>query len=253
MFWRDRNCFGKGLCLYIKDNIVSKQLNSHKENIAAETIFLEIMIRKRKWLIIGTYKPPSQNVFLFLENLSNNLFTYLKDYDNILLLGDFNMTPENTNLQHFTYSFNLENLIHEAACFKELLSCMNLIITNRKPYFKGICVTTTGMSDFHKLTAASLKSQVLKAPAKRKFYRNYKNFDEDNFNKDLKLKLDSLEELDYSLFENTFNSVLNTHAPIKTKTLLAKSHQFMTKGLWKAIMTRSRLNNIYLKSENEEK
>ena len=60
------------------------------------------------------------------------------------------------------------------------------------------------MSDFHKLRAVSLKSQVLKAPAKRKFYRNYKNFDEDKFNKDLKLNLDPLEKLDYSLFENTF-------------------------------------------------
>ena len=29
------------------------------------------------------------------------------------------------------------------------------------------------MSDFHKLAAVSLKSQVLKGPAKRKFYRNY--------------------------------------------------------------------------------
>ena len=29
------------------------------------------------------------------------------------------------------------------------------------------------MSDFHKLTAVSLKSQVMKGPAKRKFYRNY--------------------------------------------------------------------------------
>ena len=35
---------------------------------------------------------------LFLKRLLNNLYKYLKDYDNILLLGDFNMTPENTNL-----------------------------------------------------------------------------------------------------------------------------------------------------------
>ena len=34
-------------------------------------------------------------------------------------------------------------------------------------------MTATGMSDFHKLAAVSLKSQVLKGPAKRKFYRNY--------------------------------------------------------------------------------
>ena len=44
------------------------------------------------------------------------------------------MTPENTNLQHFTDSLNLENLIHEAICFKGLLSCIDLIITNREPY-----------------------------------------------------------------------------------------------------------------------
>lgn len=74
-----------------------------------EAIYLEINMRKRKWLIIGTYKPSSQSDSLFLENLSNNLFTYLKDYDNMILLGDFNMTPKNTNLTHFIDSFNLEN------------------------------------------------------------------------------------------------------------------------------------------------
>ena len=252
IFRRDRNCFGGGICLYVKNSIASKQLTSHIENIDVESIYLEINVRKRKWLIISTYKPPTQNDPLFSENLSNNLSTYLKDYDNILLLGDFNMTPENINLQHFTDSFNLENLIHEGTCFKGLPSCIDLIIINRKPYFKNTSVTTTVTLNFHKLTAVSLKSQVLKAPAKHKFYRSYKNFDEDNFNKNLKLKLDSLEELDNSLFENNFVDVLNTHAPIKAKTLPANSHQFMTNAPWKAIMTRSRLKNIYLKSRNEE-
>ena len=77
------------------------------------------------------------------------------------------------------------------------------------------------MSYFHKLTVVSLKSQALKASAKRKFYRNYRNSDEENFNKDLKLKLDYLKELNYSLFENTFIDVLNTQAPIRIKTLRA--------------------------------
>ena len=35
-----------------------------------EAIYLEINMRKRKWLIIGTYKPSSQSDSLFLENLS---------------------------------------------------------------------------------------------------------------------------------------------------------------------------------------
>ena len=42
MLRRDRNCFGGGLCLYVEDSIASKQLNSYKENIDAETIYLEI-------------------------------------------------------------------------------------------------------------------------------------------------------------------------------------------------------------------
>ena len=174
MFRRDRNCFGGGLCLYVKESIASKQLNSHKKHRCRSNIFRSKYTKKK---IIGTYKSPSQNDSLFLQNLSNNFSTYLKDYDNILLLGGFIMTPENTNMQHFTDSFNLEDLIHEATCFKGLPCCINLIITNRKPYFKNTSVTATGMSDFHKLTAVSLKSQVLKAPAKHKFYINNKNFD----------------------------------------------------------------------------
>ena len=62
-------------------------------------------------------------------------------------------------------SFNLGNLIHEATCFKGLPSYIDLIITNRKVYFKHACVKAAWMLDFHKLTAVSLKSQVLKAPS----------------------------------------------------------------------------------------
>ena len=69
MFRRDRSFFGC-FCLYAKDSIASKQLNSHKENIDAEAIYLAINIRKRKWLIIVTYKPPpSQNDSIFRKSV----------------------------------------------------------------------------------------------------------------------------------------------------------------------------------------
>ena len=119
-------------------------------------------------------------------------------------------------------------------------------------YFKNTCVTGIGVSDFHKLTAVSLKSHVLKSPRKLKHFRNCKSFDENAFNEDLKSRLDSTEKLQYPLFESIFIDVLNTHAPIKTKTVRANNHQFMNKALRKAIMTRSRLKNIYLKTRNNE-
>ena len=49
----------------------------------------------------------------------------------------------------------------------------------------------TGISDFHKLTVFNLKSQILKAPPKRKLYTYDKVFDENSFNNDLESKLDS--------------------------------------------------------------
>ena len=45
---------------------------------------------------------------------------------------------------------------------------------------------------------------------------------------------------------------LNTHAPVTTKKVRANNHQFMTKALRKAIMTRSRLKNVYLKTRNSK-
>ena len=108
----DKDCFDRGLCLYVKDSTASKQLNSHKENINIKAIHLGI---------IYTYKPPSQSDSLFLENLLNNLSTYLKDCDKILLLGDFNMTPRKTNLQHCNDSLNLENLM-------SLLNCVPCVL-----------------------------------------------------------------------------------------------------------------------------
>ena len=166
------------------------------------------------------------------------------------MLGDFNMTPEDKKMQLFADSFNLENLIKEPRCFKGSPSCIDLIITNRKPYCEKACLIETGLSDFHKLTAVSLKSQILKTPQKRKLYRDYKTLDENNFNNDLKSKLDTINNLDYSTFEHIFISVLNTHALIKTKIVRANNHEFMTKALKKAIMTRSRLKSIYLKNQN---
>ena len=193
MFRQDRNCFGGGLCIYVKENIASKQLNLHLDK-ETEAIYLETNIRSRKWLIVGLYKPLSQNNSLFLGNMSKNLSRYLDSYENITLL-DFNMTPEDKNLEHFTDTFSLEHLINEPTCFKGSPSCIDLIMTNRKSLKKNTWVTVTGISDFHKLTAVSLKSQILKAPPKTKTYRNYKTFDENRFNEDLKSKLDSIEKL----------------------------------------------------------
>ena len=144
-----------------------KQLNLHWDK-ETETIYLEINIQLRKrfvWLywIVGLYKPLSQSSSLLLRNMSKNISRHLDSYENTTFLWDFNITPEDKKLQYFTHNFSLEHLINESTCFKGSPSCKDLIITNRKSYFKNTCVTVTGISDIYKLTEVTLKSQVIKA------------------------------------------------------------------------------------------
>ena len=53
-------------------------------------MFIEINLRKPKWLILGTYHPPNQPGHYFFKAVGNALDQHLKTYEKFLLLGDFN-------------------------------------------------------------------------------------------------------------------------------------------------------------------
>ena len=95
--------------------------------------------------------------------MSKNSFD-ISGYENIILLRDFNMTPDDKNLQHFIDCFSLENLINKPICFKGIPSCIDLSLTIENP--KNIFAPITGISDFHKVMAFSLKTQMIKTPQK---------------------------------------------------------------------------------------
>ena len=133
-------------------------------------------LRKQKWLVIGIYKPPQSCGKMFIERLSNQLNDFLASYDNILLLRDFNMAPEDLKMQDFfgTDYFNGKNT-----------TCIDLILTNQKQlfieHFMKYRTFITGISDFHALTASIMKLNYAKCNPKIKLYRDYKHFDIDLF------------------------------------------------------------------------
>ena len=61
----DRNRFGGGILVYVREGIPSSLLNVHKctqmytNDIGG--LFVEINVRKTKWLLCGIYHSPSQN------------------------------------------------------------------------------------------------------------------------------------------------------------------------------------------------
>ena len=66
-----------------------------------EMIMFEFLMKTRKWLCIGLYKSPSQNENYFFDILSKVLTTQTCQYENVILIGDFNLTVNKKNLGVF--------------------------------------------------------------------------------------------------------------------------------------------------------
>ena len=129
---KGRNIFAGDLCLYINEDIPSKQIHT-KLLEGLEPICTEMNLRKQKWLVIGICKAPQSCGKMFIERLSNQVNDLHTSYHNILLLGDFNLTFEDLQLQDFCDTHNLENLIKEPTCFKgKNHTWIDLILTNQK-------------------------------------------------------------------------------------------------------------------------
>ena len=105
----------------------------------------------------------------------------------------------------------------------------------------------TGLSDFHKLVLTVLKTTFVKTKSKELFYRDYKHFNHEYFEKDLTGALSTFEKFSYQELNKTFIEILNKHAPVKKKLVRASQTPYITKALLKAIMRRLELESKYFK------
>ena len=86
---RDRNRNGGGILLYIGEDIPSNLL--HADDIT-EGFYIEISIRKKKWLLGCSYNPHKRFISSHLKELGKNL-DFNSKYDNFILLRDLDAEP----------------------------------------------------------------------------------------------------------------------------------------------------------------
>ena len=82
-----RTCHGGGVMLFVREDIHSKSLLT--ENAPIEGFYIEINLRKKKWLICGSYNPHRTTIDSHMDSLSKNLALYSSTYKNYIVLGDF--------------------------------------------------------------------------------------------------------------------------------------------------------------------
>ena len=253
----DRTSNGGGLLLFVRADLPSKLLTAMPVPENCEHFFIELNFRnKKKWLIGNIYIPQKGQIADNLFSLSKCLDYYYRIFDNVLLLGDFNAEVTESKMCEFCELYNLKNLVKEPTCFKNLEnpSSIDLILTNRHRSFQHTIVIETGLSDFHKMTATTLKTTFKKSPPKIISYRNFRKFSNDVFRKELISMLShyDINNIRYEDFDDIVMLLINKHAPLKFKYIRANEGTFMSKELRKAIMVRSKLKNRFNRTHSDE-
>ena len=177
-FRRDRNKFGGGILIYVREDIPCKLLDRHQLPDDIEGLFVELNFRKSRLLLLGTYHPPNQKENYFFQSISQAIDIYSTDYGKYIFTGDFNTEENEVAIKKFLVVHGLKNLVNVTTCFKSLEKprCIDLFLTNNYRSFLNTRALSSGLSDFHKLVVTVMKTTFPKANPKKIFYRKY-NFD----------------------------------------------------------------------------
>ena len=145
----DREQKSGGMMLYFREDLPVKLLSIDRTN---KSCFVELNMKRTKWLISYSYNPNKSNIYSNLESLSRNLDLFSSKYDNVLVVGDFNVSVEEANIKNLCEHFSLKNLLKDSTCYKNRnnLSCTDLMFTNNARHFQRSCVTETSLLIFTK-------------------------------------------------------------------------------------------------------
>ena len=175
------------------------------ETPPVEGLYVEVKLRKQKWLISYSYNPNKSMKSQHMEVLGKNRDLYSSTYQDFIFLGDFNAAMELSALKDFCNLYSLTSLINKATCWKNSTrpTCIDLTLTNRPVIFQNTNVIETGLSDFHKMVVTIMKTTSRKLKSKIRNYRKYKNFSNDIFRDTL------LEELSQVRINNDDDGINN--------------------------------------------
>ena len=109
-----------GIFLYVREDIPSNLIATEKK--AREIFFVELNLRKYKWLINCSW------------NLHKSLLaiTMYSTYTKKMILGDFNADIQEKHMKCLPDNYNRKSLIKQSTCYKNSDSptCLDLLLTN---------------------------------------------------------------------------------------------------------------------------
>ena len=133
--------------LCIRKDILSSLLNS---DVSVERFFVELNLRKKKWLLCCFYNPHKNEIPTHLKEVERNIDVFSSNYNNSILLGDSSVKPTEQPMKDICLVYNCKNIISDETCYEnpENPKYIDLIMTNMPNFFPNSQAIETGLSDF---------------------------------------------------------------------------------------------------------
>ena len=104
-------------------------------------------LKKQKWLGVAIYTPHSQCKSYFIIELTKVLDKCRSNFENIVVLGDFNMEPTNQEMTALMSDKDFIDIIKSNTCSRTSTG-----ICIEPKHFRNTGVIETGVSDHHIIT-----------------------------------------------------------------------------------------------------
>ena len=250
-----------GIMVFIRNDIPHRRRTDLECSMhGTESLVMECIVRKQKWIVITCYKSPSIKHEHFVESLDTMCATALSESSDVLIMGDFNINMMHTNVitRDICDVYGFHNVISNPTCFKSANGTLiDPVLVNRKNRIVQAFNVTCGASDWHNLVGCITKLHMPRLPNTQITYRSYKHFNDKNFKNDISnIPFHVIEIFDdmndqYWAYSHLLTNVLDEHAPLKTKTIKKNQVPYMNGDLRREMFYRNNLKNKFFKHRSD--
>ena len=260
---------GGGVCAYIRKDfktVVLKDLSYISERNFHQ-LWISVQCKKTKSVVICvTYRPDDSPLSSFDNVLKPSYIQALTLNKPIVILGDLNCDvlkqncPESKALINFAKEMNLSQLIKSPTRITNTTqSLLDVVLVSSNSLVRRSGVLNTTISD-HLPVYVEFKLKSRKHPPHYITVRSYKNYSPSLFITDLaRSSHDSLLSIfndgDVNTMLDTFNqtiqSTLDSHAPIKTVKVRSHPCPFVSQDIKDLMKTRDQLHRRYLQTRDD--
>ncbi|XP_071177655.1 uncharacterized protein [Mytilus edulis] len=258
---KDRNNFGGGLMIYVKDDIGIVR-KSELENPFDETLWVEIRAKGQNFLLCHSYRPPNADTD-FWARLNHAIETAFQFNENIVITGDLNSDLFNVNNNKLIDTmdlFNLRNVIDKATRVTDKSSTLldPIIISDCMSYYLSDVLDIPSNISDHNAAVIFLECPSSMSRTFKREVWIYDKMDKDKF-------LKKMNETDWyallpddkdvnelcEIFTVTFLNIARECIPTKQVTIRKNDKPWFNSELRREIRTRDRLRKKAFKSKKQ--